>query len=445
MTPNFPQINLLLNSFYECWEKKFAFQFSDSLRESDDDITLYSDSEHVLWHDKYITDLLELAEAQINQTVMGYNPTIIISLFQYIKSQRQTLYPIAESLREQLVKYNEESYNEYVKQVDRDTATYFNNEKFTGLKHLDEYDDYIPEDIFTFTNFKHVRRPYHAYYCVTQEWKTYFDPAHFNQYHNFLCKQADKLANLFDKYIVRHDEGEFTKQIKANSENERKMETRVEKIQNKAKNSKIITPIIITCIVLAGLATTLGNLRMIKEFFIPKKKVLSGIVKTETNSPLRNVVVSFTGSHMCRDTTDSFGAFHIPVSDNNGIQSFTLGLAAVGFPDTILHLKMDFDTELDKSLDIVLKRKSDRQLCEEGNVEACYRYANSIEKTCPAEDGRPRNACFMKGEMYRGIGEAYEDALLAKRDSGETSHAFIEAMKLCRHRIEMVNAVVEFK
>ncbi len=205
MTPNFTNINLIVNTFYEFWEKEFAFDFSESLRVSPDDVFLYSPDEHIKQKVKHFESLFELAEGEITHNIFANNTIIIKSLFHQIKSYRNHIYPKPEALLNNIQTWNKESYKDYEKDVNERTARYFDNDKFTGLKHLDTFDDYVPEHPFDLRNFKHVTRTYYAFYCVENKWEKYFDLDHFNKYSSFLVEQGEKLAQLFDKYIQRYD------------------------------------------------------------------------------------------------------------------------------------------------------------------------------------------------------------------------------------------------
>ncbi len=470
MTPNFTNINYILNTLYEFKEKKFAFDFSESLREPGDETFLYSPSEHIKSQVEIFDSLFELAEGEINHNIFAGNVKIINSLFQYIKSHRDYIYPKPEFLLGQIQSWNAESYEEYENKVNERSTNYFANDKFKGLKHLDKFDDFVPSDIFRMTDFKHVKRTYYAFYCIEEELKEYFDLNHFEQYQKFLIVQINKLVALFDKYIVRYDAGEFTNNNEVLSiaiekeVNEADEKTLYDKKVKKAKNNPVIVFLWILGALIAFVAVTWKS---IKDFFpsqpdkqtiillkdsLNKKtdslKTISGIIFDEQKRPIKGVCIELRGVNICSDTTDSFGRFFLSELKGKGWITEKIIISRIGYLDSVLSVKVNYTSDEPLHFEeIILKKRSgktDQQLCEEGDIEACWRFANSIVKTCPTNEGQARTACIFKAEMWRAVGDDYKDVLIAKRDSGVSSLAYKEAKRSWLHQIEMANAMPDF-
>ena len=438
MTPNFTNINLILNTLYHFSGKEFAFEFSENLRTSPDEVFLYSPQEHIQQQVKHFESIFELAEGEITHNIFAGNKIIINSLFDYIKSHRAHIYPQPDALLNKIKTWNEESYKEYENEISEKVAQYFKNEKFSGLKHLDSYEDYLPENPFDLRNFKKVIRTYHAFYCIEKKWEKYFDLEHFNKYYSFLFEQIDKLVSLFDKYLVRYDAGEFT----ADSQQIGESQTRREKFMKWADNNRIVVGIGIMAVILTFVVTQRENVEKIMGWVYPRGKELSGVVTDKGKNGLSGVSVIF-GEHGSKsDTTDSFGRFQFANLQGDGIKTEVVHLKRSGYRDTSFAIKVNYGSEekLEK-IEIVLNVKSDLDYCIEGDVQSCYRYADAIAETCPPQEGQSRTACIFKAEMWRAVGDVYQDLLNARRDSGETSHAYEEAVHRWQHQIEMANAM----
>ncbi|HXB40066.1 MAG TPA: hypothetical protein VNZ49_05955 [Bacteroidia bacterium] len=266
MTPQFPCRNLIFHTYHEFFEKEFAFEFSASLEQAE---TPFLDHDSVTPKVEYYDSLFQLFEDEINQNIFAGNSTVIISLFQDLKLRRQSLYPIPESIVKQIEKWNNESYEHYQSKIIEKAQAYFSNQKFEGLKHLDSYEDYVPENMFDPSRFKKVIRTYHDFYCVEDKWPDYFNIAFFDLYMNFLSDQADKMASLLDKYIKRYDAGEFTK-----SDVEK---TYYEKTLKKGKNNKLLVWIFIGISVIGLIGTFKKN---IMELFSPVVVIKDSVLKS---------------------------------------------------------------------------------------------------------------------------------------------------------------------
>jgi hypothetical protein len=444
MIPNFTNINLILNTLYEFSDKEFAFGFSEDLRTTWEE-ELLSPHEQIKQQVKNYEDLFELAEGEIIHNVLAGNKIIINSLFDQIKSHRNYIYPKPEVLLGKIKTWNNETYKEYENKIEEKSSRYFSNDKFVGLKHLDTFEDYVPESLFSLRNFRHVTRTYYAFYCVEDKWKDFFDPCHFDKYYAFLVERIDKLVILFDKYIERYDAGEFIQKEQVQPENPEEEKTKFEKAKRWAENNKIIVTIIILVAITPIIVSQWENMQKIMGWIKPTGKDLSGIVTDEAKNKLEGVCVIFSNDLIKKDTTDSFGNFHFSELHGKGIKMEIIRLSRIGYSDTSFMVKVDYasDDKL-KPLEIVLNVKSDLDLCIAGDVEACYRYANSIAKSCPANEGQSRTACIFKAEMWRAVGDDYQNILNLKKDSGEVSYVYKEAVHVWKHHIEMANAMPEW-
>ncbi len=455
MTPKFTNVNLVLNTLNDFLEKKFAFDFSESLSESEDSVFLYSPKEYVQTQVEDFDSILELAEGEITQTIFAGNTILINSLFQYIKSQREYVYPKPDFLLQKIHEWNRESYTKYEKNVFQKTTAYFSNDKFIGLKHLDTFEDYVPESPFDFTHFKKTARIYYAYYCIEDKWKEQFDLKHFDSYLKLVNEQVDKLVTLFDKYIVRYDAGEFTK-----GKEEKKI--LLQRLKNRAENN----PFVVGFIILTAVLTIFAGIKKdaLELFFnspeskntvqtdtlVKSKttgKLISGIIVDEQKKALKGVSVKLKGSQTHTDSTDSFGRFFLSNLTGNGWSTENIILSRNGFPDSVLSIKVDYGSPEPLHFEEIIFKKSpgktDQQLCEQGDAEACYRFARTISKSCPTNEGSARTACIFRTEMWRAVGDDYNDVLIAKRDSGATSSAYKEAKQRWIHQIEMARAMPE--
>ncbi|HXB40471.1 MAG TPA: carboxypeptidase-like regulatory domain-containing protein [Bacteroidia bacterium] len=436
MTPHFPCRNLIINSLQGFTEKQFAFDFAYSIQPG---FKPFADSNFITRKIEYYDSLFRLFEDEIYQTTFSGNITLINSLFLDIKERRKYLFPIRESMLKDIERWNNEAYLDYEKKVIEKTRAYFSNDKFADLKHLEEYQDFMPESIFDPQKFKEVTRTYYDFYCVEDVFEEPFNESAFQPYMDFLNEQATKMADFIDKYIKRYDKGEFVKKELE--------DTYYDKTFKKAKNKKwVVWPVFIVLII-GGLATFKKD---ITELFspitpgkdtttvknanvIPLLKMISGTVIDEQKNPVKDAAVNFMGKENRIDTTDSFGKFLFTDLSGSGITTETIGLKCLGFKDVSLKVKIDYRSAEPLSLDEIIlvkaPQKSNQQLCEEGNSEACYKYADELQRQCSSDEEQARIVCIMKVEMWQRVGDYYEELMKARKDSGYSSHAFIEAKK----------------
>ncbi|HXB41911.1 MAG TPA: hypothetical protein VNZ49_15320 [Bacteroidia bacterium] len=161
-------------------------------------------------------------------------------------------------------------------------------------------------------------------------------------------------------------------------------------------------------------------------------KVISGIITDEQNRSVKNAIILLIGKDGQVDTTDSFGRFFLIDSVGRNKSSETINIKCKGFLDTTLSFKIDFNSLQLNLPGVILKKtpsKTNKQLCEQGDANACYAYAAELQRSCPESDGQARIGCIMKVEIWRSVGDHYNEMLQARKDSGIQSKTYKEAKR----------------
>ncbi len=213
-----------------------------------------------------------------------------------------------------------------------------------------------------------------------------------------------------------------------------------EKITKRAQNNKLIVGIVIGGLVIGFIVAQWENVQKILGWVHPKGKELSGIVTDKKGNGLNGVSVIFGQHGFKRDSTDSFGKFQFADLQGEGIKTEVVQLKRNGYRDTSFAVKINYDSEEKlERVEIVLNVKSDLDFCLEGDVQACYHYADAIAASCPVNEGQARTACIFKAEMWRAVGEDYQEVLQLQKDSGEASQSYKKAVETWKRHIDMAS------
>lgn len=206
--------------------------------------------------------------------------------------------------------------------------------------------------------------------------------------------------------------------------------TLYDKLIKWGKNNRIVVAFILVSILTAFFVGLINNGAVLAGFFKHNTnnntlKIVSGKITDEDGNPIQGAYIKPRGQTFT-DTTDSFGEFSLSLTSSKQKTKERIQIIIPDQLDTVLSVGIDYTIHDPVRLnDIVFSVPSPSlKRCLKGNKDACYEYAAGINQDCPTTDGQARNICIMKVELWKAVGDSYEDMMIAKRDSGVNSLSY---------------------
>ncbi|ANF51258.1 hypothetical protein A0O34_12375 [Chryseobacterium glaciei] len=209
MTLNFPFRNITINELWDFFQKSKVQEHSEIIKNPNSWKKEYFDNSIEIWKEGLVS-----FENEILQVINTTNQSTIDEYFKQLYDLVVNLHGnlSIDYFREQIYKWNNEIYEKYEEQIDKESDSFFKN-KTIERKHLEEYEDYerpplfLPLQSFLSTN-KKIRKINYNYYCV-EKIPELIEVKNIEDYFILADDLFQVLINIVKKYFTPWKNGEI--------------------------------------------------------------------------------------------------------------------------------------------------------------------------------------------------------------------------------------------